>query len=413
MKVLILSTYFHPDVAATGIVLSQIAARLSSYGNNVTVIASVPHYDSNRIWREYRGRILYRDEWNGVSVSRLYTYVARNKQSFVGRVLGYVCFTSLSGIFGLGLGRPDIIVSASPPLTIGLSADFLSRVFRVPFVYNVQDVWPDVVVRAGQLKNPSLIRLFQKMERYIYRRAAAVTVLSDQMRQNLLEKGVSPQKVHVIPTCQDTDFIRPINKKNEFSRTNGLVDRFVILFAGNVGHSQGLETVLEAAKRIENEIGIRFLIVGNGVAKPGLEEYAQTLELNNTTFLPYQPHERVPEVYASADVCLVPLKKGFTTESVPSKVHTIMAAAKPIVASVDPGSATSDLIETADCGICVELENPSAMAEAIMRLYRHEQLRKRLGQNGREYVVQHFTPEIVAKQYDELFKKVVAEHKRR
>jgi colanic acid biosynthesis glycosyl transferase WcaI len=186
-----------------------------------------------------------------------------------------------------------------------------------------------------------------------------------------------------------------------------LGEKFVVLFAGNVGHSQGLENVLRTADLLRGREEILFLILGNGVAKAGLESMAAELRLPNVRFLPYQPQKRVPEIYASSDIGLVPLKEGFTTESVPSKVQTIMAAARPIVASVDAGSATETVIESARCGLCVDLEDSQALADAILTLYDNPKLANTLGQNGRQYMRNHFTPEIVARKYEKLFLELV------
>jgi len=407
LRILLLTTYYKPDVAATGVIMSQIAERLVAMGHRVTVLTTMPHYDRNRIWDEYRWKLIKKERDRGLSIWRLYIYVPEAKNSNLGRFLSYFSFNVLSILSGFFCRKHDLILVPSPPLTNGITADLLSRFYRIPFIYNVQDIWPDVVIRAGVLTNSTLIAFFRRMEGYIYKRASEITVLSRQMKGALTAKGVPAEKLHIIPTCQDPDFVRPLPRQNDFSASQQINEKFVVLFAGNVGHSQGLDTVLESARLLEDKSDILFLIIGNGVAKSSLEDYARKLNLSNVRFLPYQPHARIPEIYASADVCLVPLKRGFTTESVPSKVHTIMAAARPIIASVDPGSATSELIEKAECGLCVELGNPTVLAEAILKLHDDPLLTSVLARNGRRYVKRYFTPEIVASQYHDLLRRVV------
>jgi colanic acid biosynthesis glycosyl transferase WcaI len=292
-------------------------------------------------------------------------------------------------------------------LTIGLSAYVLSRLRRVPYVYNVQDIYPDVAIRLGVLTNPRLIRFFRRMENFVYARAAAVSVLSEGFGRNLLSKGVPSDKIHVIPNFVDVDFMRPLPKDNAFARRHNLHDKYVVMYAGNVGLSQGLETLLEAAQQFQDLADLRLLIVGNGAAKAKLEARASQIGLQNVIFLPFQPRKDVPEMYASADVSLVMLRQGIGAESVPSKTYTIMASGRPIVAAVDEEAETKRLIDTANCGLWVEPENPSALVGAIRTLYADPARRAQLGRNGRNHVETHYTPQVGAQQYDALLERII------
>ena len=402
MRILLLSTYFQPDIASTGVLMTQLVEELAQLGHQITVITSMPHYHTNRIWDEYRGKLVQHDRYGLIDVYRLYLYVPPHRGCFLGRMLNYASFNVFSALVGILVGRHDVVLAPSPPLTNGLSADVISRFHRIPFVYNVQDIWPGAVVRAGVMANPRAIAFFRRLERYVYQRATALVVISEGFRLNLLAKGVPSEKIRVIPNFFDTDFVRPLSRHNGFSSTHRLDDKFVVLFAGNMGYSQGLEIVLDAARQLAYLKDILFLIVGNGVAKAGLETYARRLGLQNVRFLPFQPYEALPKMYASSDVCLVPLRRGFTNESVPCKVFTIMASGRPMIASVDEGSDTWKLVKEAQCGLCVEPEDPQALADAILALYADPSLRERLGRNGRQHVVQHYTRQVVAQQYHEL-----------
>ena len=402
MRILLLSTYFRPDIASTGVLMTYLAEDLAGLGHNVTVVTTFPHYSTGKIWEAYRGKLFQRDKHGPIDVYRLYVYVPRHKDALPGRLFNYATFNILSAVVGTFIGKHDVILSPSPPLTNGLSADLIGRVRRIPFVYNVQDIYPDVAIRMGVMTNPRIIAFFRRVEQYVYRRAAALVVISEGFRRSLLAKGISPQKVKVIPNFADIEFIRPLSRHNGFSSRENLDEKCVVLFAGNIGFSHGLETVLEAAAKLRDQKDILFLIVGNGAAKSPLTNYAQELGLENVRFLPFQAHEVLPEMYASSDICLVPLRKGFTAESVPCKVFTITAAARPLIASVDKDSDTHHFVREAQCGLWVEPEDSNALAEAILALYADKELRERLGRKGRQYVEAHYTRQAIARQYHEL-----------
>ncbi len=407
MRILFLSTYFRPDVASTGVIMTKLAEEFVAKGHEVTVITSVPHYDTNQVWPEYSKNLVYSERRDGVQIYRVRVYVANDKSSIAKRILAYASFNLLSLLRGVTLPRHDVILVPSPPLSNGVIGDFLGRLHGTPFVYNVQDIWPDVAVRAGVLKNEKAIKGLKKMESYVYRRAAKISVISEGFRRNLLAKGVPGDKISVIPNFIDTDFITPVAKQNDFTRKHSLENKFVVLFAGNMGFSQGLGVVLDAAKLLEDTEEIEFLMVGNGAAKSETQNHCESLELHNVEFLSFQAHEELPAMYGASDVCLIPLKRGFTTESVPCKLFTIMAAGKPAIAAVDRSSDTWDLIQDAGCGICIEPEDPKALAEAIKSYYLDANARGESGRNARRYIERNFRPSTIAQSYIEVLKTVV------
>jgi colanic acid biosynthesis glycosyl transferase WcaI len=397
-----LTLYFSPDIAANAVIMTELAEELSALGHQVTVVTAFPHYARNVIDRRYRWRLFQRDKHRSIKVVRTYLYTSSRKRNFLGRILSYVSFNLLSTLLGLLSGKHDIILTPSPPLTIGLSAYIISRVKRIPYVYNVQDMYPDVVIKLGILKNPVGKALFHRLERFVYTHARHITVLSEGFRANLLRKGIPQQKLSVIPNFVDVDFVKPHHRNNTIRQRFGLDGRFVVLFAGNLGHSQDLEHVLECAALLRNHDHIAFVIVGNGSRKHQLEEQALRMDLDNVHFFPFQPHREVPDIYAAADIALVTLRKGIAFESFPSKAYSIMASARPILAAVDPGSDVWNLVEQASCGLCVEPENPPALAEAVLTLYEDTALRKTLARNGRKYVVRYHNRQVVAGEYHEL-----------
>lgn len=406
MNILLLSLYFTPDPAANSVIMTELAEELAELGHQVTVVCAFPHYDTNRVWDEYRGKLVQKDRHGSIRVYRVYLYVPADKTNLPGRALNYLSFNVLSTLVGALAGPYDVILAPSPPLTIGLGAYLISRLWRAPYVYNVQDIYPDVAVRLGVLTNPRAIRLFRRLEDFVYRKAAAVTVLSDGFRRNLLAKGAPEARIQVIPNFIDTQFMRPLPRDNAFSRQHGLSDKFVVLYAGNVGLSQGLETLLEAAGELRDLPEVRVLVVGNGAARESLVTRAEQMGLANVLFLPFQPRAGLPEMYASADVSLVLLRKGIGAESVPSKAYTILASGRPLLAAIDEDSETKDLIGAANCGLWLPPEEPAALARAIRRLCGDPALRDRMGRNGRRHVETYYTRQAVARQYAALLERL-------
>lgn len=410
MRILFLTMYYKPDNAATGILMAELAEELSSEGHDVRVITSMPHYSTNSVWPEYRGKWSKRERQADIRVHRVWSYVPVNKDKLLPRFFSYLSFTLLSAFAGLLMVRPDVIVtpSPSPPLTNGISAYLLGRLRGVPFISNIQDIYPDVAIRMGVMKNPIVIAGYKRLERFVYKHSHAITVISEGFRRNLVAKGVPVDKITVIPNFIDAVFVSPHSRRNEFSAAQAWDDKFVVLFAGNVGMSQGLDTVLEAAHLLRETPGLLFAIVGNGASKPALMAQAKALELPNVQFLPYQSYAQVPVLYSSADIGLIPLRCGFSNDSVPSKLFTIMGVARAVIASVDAHSETAEVIHEAACGLCIEPEDPQALAAAIWELYRDKARAEEMGRCGRLYVEEHYTRVSVARQYNALFEGLAA-----
>src|SRR5690606_10832337 len=248
------------------------------------------------------------------------------------RIANNLTFAASAIVSGLLAGKQDVIYIYSPPLFLGITGYVLSRLKGIPFVFNVQDIYPEIAVKHGMIRNPRMIRAFERLERWIYRKAAHVTVISEGFRQNLMGKGVPDDKISVIPNWVEIEQFVPMSKENRFSQEHGLCGSFVVMYAGNMGHSQGLEMVIEAARLLQANRKIRFVFVGNGVRRADLAALAAAYALENVTFLPYQPRERMPEVIASADVSLVILEPEKSKTTIQSKTYEIMAMARPNLA---------------------------------------------------------------------------------
>lgn len=413
-RVLLLTLVFAPDGVSTAVLMTELALELRALGHDVTVLTTTPHYNVEPEARQRQplvkrwGNLLYQSDCQSIPVFHASIPV---KGSRVGaRLLDYARFHVISTLAGLARlsGKYDVILAPSPPLTIGLSAWVLSRLRRVPFIYNVQEIYPDVAVSLGVLHNRTVIRAMEWVERFVYARAQRVVVISEWFRRRLLEKGVPDAKLQVIPNFVDTDFLQPGERKNFFSARHELDNRFVVLYAGNIGLTQGFETIMDAARRLEIAVPeVCFVIVGDGTRRAWLEEQLSQRTTSNINLLPYQPRSSVPQIYATSDVCLVPLKRGTAQETFPSKIYSIMAAGRPVIASADPDSELTWVVERAECGWAVPPDDAEALATAIESAYQGRSDLVAMGLRGRDYVVANHSRQTVARQYDRLIKTVV------
>jgi colanic acid biosynthesis glycosyl transferase WcaI len=282
----------------------------------------------------------------------------------------------------------------------------VAKARRVPFVFNIQDVFPDVAVELGMLTDKRVIAVASWLERATYQASDAVTVLSDDLRDNVAAKiagraGGDPAKIRVIPNFVDTEWIQPRDRENDYRREQGLEGKTVVMYAGNVGFSQSLDLVLAAATSFVDDPSVVFVINGGGSARPALEQ--QAAGLANVRFVDMQPKSRLPELLAAADVHVVPLKRGLARSSVPSKMYSILAAGRPIVASVDPGTEVARTVEEAGAGLSVVPDDVEAFAKAVRRLVEAPAEAAEMGAAGRRWVEHWASPAAVAAAYEALF----------
>lgn len=408
MKILLLSLYYRPDTASTGRYMAQLARSLSELGHEVTVVTTAPHYKRPRLPDEYRGRLYRKEVDDGVEIWRNRVVCAPEGASALRRVANYGSYHLTSTVEALCVGQPDVVMATSPPLTTGLTARLTASLRGVPYVYAVQDVWPDVLVDTGYLDDGAVVSGLERVEGLIYDGAAAVTVLSGEMRRTVERKEVPPRRVEVIPSAVDTDFIRPLSGENAFADAHGLERPFVVLHAGNVGHSQDFETLLEAAALLEDEPDVLFLVVGDGDRKEDVVRAADERSLSNVRFLPFQPWSRVPQMLAASDVQLALLKPDLTSHSTPSKVYTAMASERPVVVAMDPESDPRQLVRETGSGIGIGPGDPEALAGTVRSLRKDAEGRRRMGRRGRRYAEERLSPAAVARRYEALLESVVA-----
>jgi len=389
LKILFLAQCYAPEEVSAAVLITELAQDLAARGHQVSVATIAPNYPYGRVYAGYRNRLYQVEMLNGVSLVRTWSYISPHK-TFWRRLLlqGTYCATALYG--GLLAGKPDVLVSYSPPLPLGLTAWLLSALWQVPWVLQVMDLFPEAAVAAGYLQNPSVIALFSKMATFQYRRAAHISLIAEAFRQNLLSKNVPAARISLIPVWADPEFIRPLPKDNLFRRQQGLDGKFVVLYAGTIGHTSCLEDVLDAADNLRGLPEVCFVLIGEGLKKAGLQAAARQRGLDNVRFLPFQPRETFAQVLAAADVSLVTLNASAAGSSLPSKVFNSMASARPILAVAPPESELARLVLTAGCGAVVPPDRPAEMADQVRRFQQNPQQCAEMGRRGREQLEQQY-----------------------
>lgn len=405
LRVLLIVNHYPPDVNPSGRLMSQLAAGLRERGLSIDVLTTVPHYEGFRTDPAYRGRVAVRETASGDHILRVAVFASGNKQNMRHRLLNYLSFGAAATLAGLlWRRRYDIVLASSGSFFTGVSAWILRLVRRARFVYNVQDIYPDVPVRAGQLTNPAAIRGLEMIERFMYKRAAHVTVVSAEQRRILLEKGVPPGKLTVIPNFVDTEFIRPLPRANAFRSRHGLADKFVIVYAGNLGFAYEFDTLIETAARLRGIEDVVFVIVGDGVLREPVSRALAARGLANVLCLPFQPEADLPELRAAADVHVVPYRRGAAQTSMPSKLYEIMASERPAVVAAEAGTDAHQLVTDHACGLTVEPEHEAQLRSALLALYNDRALAMRLGVAGRKAAERMFTRDVAADRYAALLR---------
>jgi len=401
VHILFIAQCYAPEDVSAAVLATELATDLVKRGHQVTFVTGAPNYPYGRVFDGYRNKIFQAEWLDGVRVVRTWSYISP-RSDFWPRILHYGTFSATAFYGGLFAGKPDILVSYSPPLPQGISAWLLGRIWRVPVVLQLEDLYPDAAVAAEVLRTPRVIAFFSAMERFLYQRATHISLISENFRQNLLGKGVPAEKITLIPAWADPDEVKPLPKENAFRQQHDLDGKFVVMYAGNLGLTSSLEDVIRTAELLKDDPEIRFVFIGEGVKKAPLEETARTRQLNNILFLPYQPREDFPEMMAAADLNLVTLNQSSSLTSLPHKIFNIMASARPILAVSPPESEITRLVCEAGCGIAVPPGHSEMLAEAISQLKGQEERLLQMGQNGRSQLETKFAREHCVNLYEDM-----------
>jgi colanic acid biosynthesis glycosyl transferase WcaI len=393
MNVILLTAYFPPEIGSAAHLFADIGAEMVQRGHSVTVLTGYPTYniDPATLPEKYRTGLWRVEEYAGMNVVRTRTIqMPRHVPTLRG--IDQVTSALMQIITGLRFckGQTDAIVVYSPPLFLGMTAWALRVLKGGSVVLNVQDLFPQSAIDLGVLKSRILVRFFRWIERLLYRNADAVTVHSPGNRDHVIQMGGIAEKTFVMHNVVDTRQIQPGERMNALRKAEGIAESTtVVSFAGVLGYSQDLDTVIDAARTFEGKHDVLFLIVGDGVEKARLQEKAK--DLNNTRFLPMLPKEQYPSLLHASDICLVTLRNAVQTPVVPSKILSIMAAARPVLAGLPLHGDAPALIKEAGCGLCVEPENAKALADALGTMINNRNSWKTYGENGRKFAESHLS----------------------
>jgi colanic acid biosynthesis glycosyl transferase WcaI len=409
MKILIITPFYAPDLGPSAPLFTLLSEALVKHGHRISVVAAVPHYPTGRVFANFRTTLIKHSIENGVEVIRV-PVPSLDRMNFKERLLQFVSFQIGSTIASL-FYKYDIVLVTNPAIETWLPCIWHAVIRHKPMIYSVFDVYPDVGIKLGIFRNKTVIGAVRCLERSCLKLSAAVQIISDNFRSSLHALGVPEYKLDLIPIWVDSDFIRPLPQDNDFSQEFDLNGKFVVLYAGNIGLSQGLENVLTAAEMLGKFSDLSFVFVGDGSGKENLQNEAKKRKLTNVQFIPFQPRERLPEVLASANATIILLRHGIGIDSLPSKAYSAMASRRPIIASVDEESDISHLIKKAEAGICISSENPEKLAEAIIKLKNDTNLCEQLGSNGRKYIEQNHSVYKAEEQFELLFNKVITSMK--
>jgi colanic acid biosynthesis glycosyl transferase WcaI len=402
MHILFLAQCYAPENVSAAILITELAMDLASRGHQVTMVTGAPNYPQGRVFDGYRNKIYQEEVLDGVRVIRTWSYITPSKKTLP-RLLHYGTYSATAFYGGLAAGRPDVLVSYSPPLPLGLSAWLLSYLWRIPWVLQLEDLYPDAAISAGVMKNKTMISFFLRMEKFLYQKSHHISVITEGFRQTLLAKGVPDSKIEVIPVWADPEDMRLLPRNNPFRHTHNLKDKFVVMYAGNLGFTSCIEDVLQAAEILQERTDIQFVIIGEGIKKKGFEAEARDKRLSNITILPYQPREIFPEMLAAADILLVTLNASAALSSMPSKVFSAMASARPILTVAPSRSELTSIVAEADCGWAIPPGNPIEFAETLAQLRCLDpMLLVQMGQNGRAFLEKNYSRKHCVAAYEKL-----------
>jgi colanic acid biosynthesis glycosyl transferase WcaI len=411
MNILYLTQYYPPESCAPAARVDEFTREWARQGHRVTVLTGFPNHPEGIVhaaYREHWRRGFSREERNGVSVCRTWLYPAANRGLW-GRAANYTSFALSAALSGPWVASGEtVVIATSPQILVGVAGYAVARLRRLPFVFEVRDLWPQSLEAVGQASAGSLLyRAVGRLADFLYRHADCIVVDGEWKRQALVAAGVPSQKLALIRNGATDDFcFDPTSSSAREARERvrndlGLGDRFVVLYAGTLGMAHRLETVLEAAFQLRERREVVFLMIGEGADREKLTEQSRRMGLTNVLYLGRQPREAIPGYLAAANACLVPLRRSevFKT-AIPCKMFEAMAAAKPVVLGVE-GEA-EEILTAARAGIAVPPEDSSALATAILRLWSHPRLCRQLGENGRDAVLRRHSRASQARAYLEL-----------
>ena len=367
MRILFVSDNFPPETNAPATRLYEHAVRWVRAGHRVTVITCAPNFPEGKLHDGYTNSWRQVEDVDGIRVVRVKTFITAN-EGFVLRTLDYLSFMVMAFAMGLIEPRPDIVVATSPQFFSAVAGWVLSVARRRPFVFEVRDLWPASITAVGAMRKSTIIKVLEHVELFLYRRAAAIVSVTESFRNDLVSRGISREKIHVVVNGVDLARYHPRSRETALADELGLTGKFVVGYLGTHGMAHALPGVLEAAERLKERKDIAFLFAGSGAERSRIERIVSERKLSNVRLVPRQPKERMPALWSVCNVSLVPLRNSpLFAKVIPSKVFESMGMGVPLLMSLPEGEATR-IVRSTGAGICVPPEDPAALAGAIAEL---------------------------------------------
>jgi len=403
VKIQVLCPHFEPDSAPTGEFMSAIVNHLGGRGHELHVVTALPWYREHAVETGWEGKLVRTETRDWGKITRVHPFPT-DKTNIAARATAFAGFTAI-GLVTAVVERfdADIVFAMSPPLSLGVAGWVAAKRRGIPFVFNIQDVFPDVAIETGTISSPRVIETAKRLEKFVYDRADVVTVLSEEMQANVV--GKSDSETAIIPNFVDISSFSPTPHENSYREEFDLVGKRVVMYCGNVGFSQSIELLADAAREMTDIEDLVFVVNGGGSAIGEVRKRAEGLQ--NFRVIPYQPVERVPEVLSAADIHVIPLRQGLAWSSVPSKLYKILAVQRPVIASVDEGTEVGRVVVEAGAGHAIPPDDPAPLIESLRELLGSEAERDAMGRSGRAWVEQWTTPARAAAQYEEVFDRLL------
>jgi len=396
MHILFIADNYPPEVNAAASRVSERAAYWLRWGHDVTVITSVPNFPQGKVYKGYRNLPYQIEDMNGVRVVRVMTFIACNK-GVVKRLLDFNSLMISAFLASLLQKTPDVVVATSPQFFAAIAGWLIAVRFRRPFVFELGDLWPSFVIAVGAMRPSFGIRMIEKLELYLHRRAAAVIALTGAFKDNLIARGIPAQKIVVVQNGVEMSLFKPKLKNIELSKQLGLDGKFVLGYIGTHGMAHDLLNVVKAAEILADEDDVRFLFVGDGAERDTLVKQVKERRLSNVVMVPPQPKKTMPDYWSLCDMALVHLKDTPSFKTViPAKIFEAMGMGLPILL-VSPQGEASNIIETDKAGLWIPAADPAGLAKTVLNIRNDEASRHIWANNSLEAAKLH-TREIQAKQ---------------
>jgi colanic acid biosynthesis glycosyl transferase WcaI len=403
VNILYVSQYFPPEMGAPAARAVELARHWVQAGHDVTVLTGFPNHPTGVVPQEWRSRLrnlVYREDVDGVRVVRTWLLPLPNRKAYE-RMLNYGSFCLSAALRGLEISRPDVVIATSPQLLVGLSGWWISLWQRVPFIFEVRDLWPESLSAVGMGKDNSLLhRLLGQIAGFLYRKANRIVVVTPAFKDHLIKYWqVASSRISIVENGVETELFSPNASESDLKTQLGLEGKFVVSYIGTMGMAHGLDTLLEAAGALQSpHPEIAFLLVGEGADKKRIKATVSSRALDNIRLVDQKPREQIPAFICASDACLVLLKKTELFKTVvPTKMLEFMSCARPVILGVD-GQARK-ILEAAQAGVTIEPESTAALVNTIVALAGDASSRRIFGANARKYIVEHCSREQTAKDY--------------